>query len=62
MLADITSGHVLLADWLFLIAAALFVIAAIVQAPKVAAPKVQPWALTIVAIGLACLAVAWLVL
>lgn len=62
LLADITGGHVLLADWLFLIGAALFVIAAIVQAPKVAAPKVQPWALTVVALGLACLGVGFLVL
>lgn len=62
LLADITGGHTLLADWLLLIGAAVFVIAGIVQAPNVAAPHVQKWAATLVALALACVALALLVL
>ena len=60
MTADIgiASGHVLLADWLFLLAAVLFVVEAVAIA--VARPAIGRGIL--VAAGLAAIALAWLVL
>ena len=56
MLADIESGNADLADILFLVAVVLFVVGGVVafQAKAI-------WA-TLVAAGLACTALAWLVL
>ena len=62
ILADIASGHLLLADWLFLIAAVLAVLAAIGHAPKVVTPILQQWAASLLALAVACVAFAWLVL
>lgn len=55
--AGITSGHVLLADWLFLIAAVLFVLYAFVVngvnvIPNGRGAAIQALALALVAIGL----------
>ena len=61
MLADISHGHVDAADWLFLIAAIVFVIAAIINwLGGVLATRVNPATLTCV--GLALVAFAWLLL
>lgn len=57
MLAEITSGHQSLADVLFLIAAVLFVLEAITAFVPTVPAKVR-----LLALGLACVAVAWLVL
>jgi len=54
----IASGHVLLADWLFLLAAILFVIEAV--AVVAARPAIGRGVL--IAVGLALIAVGWLVL
>jgi hypothetical protein len=54
----ITSGHVLLADWLFLIAAVFFAIAAILAWSR----RPDPSNGALVPIGLCLVAVAWLVL
>jgi hypothetical protein len=62
MIAVISEGHALLADWLFLIAAVLALLAAIAYAPKVITPKLTVWAGTLVALALCLVAVAWLVL
>lgn len=62
LIADITSGHGLLADWLFLIGAVLALLAAIGLAPMTLVPKLTAWATTLVALALALVAVAWLVL
>ena len=64
MIADITHGHYLLADWLFLLAAILFVIEAVAI---VLAGRTPPAGPTIgrgilVAVGLALIALGWLVL
>ena len=56
MIADIESGNVDLADILFLVAVVLFVVGG-VMAFKVEAV----WA-TVISAGLACVALAWLVL
>lgn len=55
---DITHGHILLADWLFLLAAVLFVIeaAAIIWSRPAIGRGI------LVAAGLALIAVGWLVL
>ena len=62
MIAAISEGHFLLADWLFLIGAILALLAAIAYAPKVITPKLTAWAGTLVALALCAVAVAWLVL
>lgn len=62
MIADITSGHVLLADWLFLIGAILALVGAVGYAPSTPAPRLTAWAATMVAAALTLVAVAWLVL
>jgi hypothetical protein len=66
LLADvgITSGHVLLADWLFLLAAIAFVVEAVAI---VVATRDEPARPTIgrgilIAVGLALAALGWLVL
>lgn len=56
MLADIESGNTDLADILFLVAVVLFVVGGVVAFQVKAV-----WA-TLVAAGLACTALAWLVL
>ena len=56
MIADIESGNVDLADILFLVAVVLFVVGAVV-----AYLAKTLWA-TVVSAGLACAALAWLVL
>jgi hypothetical protein len=66
MIADvgIASGHVLLADWLFLIAAVLFVIEAVAIVLAGRTPPTGP-AIgrgILVAVGLALIALGWLVL
>jgi hypothetical protein len=59
MLADaLATGHVLLADWLFLLAAIVFVVE--VAAIVLERPAVSRGILS--GVGLALLAVAWLVL
>jgi hypothetical protein len=69
MIADelgLWSGHVDLADWLFLIAAVLFLVAAVV--PHVRASRVDgvrqrvDWAVSLMPLGLCLAMVAWLVL
>lgn len=62
MLATISEGHTLLADWLFLIAAVLAVLGAVAYAPKVITPKLSAWAGSLVALALGLVAFAWLVL
>lgn len=62
MTADITGGHALLADWLFLIGAILALLAALAYSPKVITPKLSPWAATLVALALCLVAVGFLVL
>lgn len=62
MIADISHGHVTLADWLFLIAAVVFVLAAILSASTAVARPSWLNTVTLTAVGLACVAVAWLVL
>jgi hypothetical protein len=66
VIADIgiASGHVLLADWLFLLAVVLFVVEAVAI---VAASRAEPARPAIgrgilVALGLAAVALGWLVL
>lgn len=58
MLVALSSGHVDLADWLFLIAFIVFVIHVVLAALSVAIPA----KLALTQIGLALLALAWLVL
>jgi len=60
MLADITNGHVDLADWLFLIAAIVFAVATIAGYVKQAVPR--DWLPILIPLGLTLVAVAWLVL
>lgn len=62
LIADITNGHTLLADWLFLVAAVLLVLAALGYAPKTVTPKLSPWAAALVAVALALVALAFLLL
>lgn len=62
MIADISHGHVTFADWFFLIAAVLFVLAAVLAASaRVERPTWLNTA-TLTALGLACVAVAWIAL
>lgn len=59
MLADaLISGHVTLADWLFLLAAVAFVIAAVLAWSR----RPDPTTGALVPIGLALVAIGWLVL
>lgn len=60
MLADIASGHFDLSDWLFLIAAIVFAVAAIAAYVRQAVPR--DWVPVLVPVGLALVSVAWLVL
>jgi hypothetical protein len=60
--SDLTHGHLLLADWLFLIGAILAVLAAIAVAPVTNMPKLAAWGACLVALALACFGFAWLVL
>jgi hypothetical protein len=58
MITTLSTGHVDLADWLFLIAAILFVLAGVLAAIQ----KPDPTHGALVPFGLALIAVAWLVL
>lgn len=62
LIADITGGHTLLADWLFLVAAAVALLAAVGYAPKTVTPKLAPWAAALVAVAVTLIAVAFLLL
>lgn len=69
MIADgITYGHVLLSDWLFLIAAVLFVVAAVLAATASGAvePPRRPsngrYVTPLALVALALVALAWMVL
>lgn len=62
MIADIAHGHVTFADWFFLIAAVLFVLAAVLAASTAVARPSWLNATTLTALGLACVAVAWVAL
>jgi hypothetical protein len=58
VIADIISGHDLLAEWLFLIAAILFVLAGVLAWTG----RPDPTRGALVPVGLALVAVGWLVL
>ena len=58
MLASILSGHVDLADWLWLIAAVLFAVAGVLAAIQ----KPDPTHGALVPFGLSLVALGWLVL
>jgi hypothetical protein len=59
MISDaLISGHITLADWLFLLAAVVFVIATILAWTK----RPDPTTGALIPLGLALTAVAWLVL
>lgn len=60
MLADITNGHIDLADWLFLTAAIVFAVAAVAGYVRQAVPR--DWLPVLVPVGLTLVAIAWLVL
>jgi hypothetical protein len=71
MIADaLSSGHILLADWLFAIGAVLFIFAAIVHYVREERPvstdgthrRLPPWEPVLTCLGLACVAVGLLVL
>jgi hypothetical protein len=67
MIADaLSSGHVLLADWLFLLAAIVFVVEAVAPVVADRADRVDGRRSIgrgiLLAVGLALLAVGWLVL
>ena len=68
MIADITHGHVLLSDWLFLIGAALFVVAAVLAATASGAvdPPGRPshgrYVTPLALVALALVALGWMVL
>ena len=62
MLADISHGHVDAADWLFLIAAIVFVIAALVRAFGDANVRTRLQPITLIAVGLALMSFAWVLL
>ena len=62
MLADIASGEVDWADALFLIAAVLFFIAALVAIPRPNPSRAASYYSTLVGLGLTLVAVAWLLL
>ena len=55
---DLIAGHGLLGDWLFLIAAIVFAVAAVAAYVRQAVPR--DWLPTLIPIGLTLVAVAWL--
>lgn len=57
---QIISGHILLADWLFLAAAIVFAVAALAVYLRQAVPR--DWVPALVPAGLALVAIAWLLL
>lgn len=61
MIADVASGNAGLADILFLVGFILFVIAAVAEVIARPSPP-SPWWRLLVASGLACMALGWLVL
>jgi cadmium resistance protein CadD (predicted permease) len=61
MFATLSSGHVDLADWLFLAAIILLALATLTQIPSVR-PTGDPWYRFFVAAGLVCVAIGWFVL
>jgi hypothetical protein len=58
--ADILHGHLLLADWLFLVAAVVFAVATVASYVRQNVPR--DWLPCLVPLGLTLVAVAWLVL
>ncbi len=60
MLADIATGHHAAADWLFLVAAVVFAVAAVAAYVRQAVPR--DWLPTLVPLGLTLVAVGWLIL
>jgi hypothetical protein len=58
--AGLISGHLTLADWLFLVAAVVFAVATIAAYVRQAVPR--DWLPCLVPLGLTLVAVAWLVL
>ena len=58
--AGISDGHVLAADWLFLIAAILCIVAFIINLLGDTVNRLSPLTLLIAAVG--CVAFAWLLL
>jgi hypothetical protein len=63
MLADISSGNTGFADVMFLVGFILFVLAMLASAPPVVVSAERSWWWRVlVAAGLACVALAWLVL
>ena len=58
MIADLISGHQLLSEWLFLIAAVLFAVAAVLAVTG----RPDPTRGALVPAGLTLVALAWLVL
>jgi len=61
MLADISSGNTTLADWFFLIGFILFAVGFLTQIPSVR-PRADEFYRLLVALGLAFVALGWLVL
>jgi uncharacterized membrane protein YgdD (TMEM256/DUF423 family) len=57
---DLIAGHGLLADWLFLIGAVFFFVAALAIYLRQAVPR--DWVPCLVPLGLTLIAVGWLVL
>jgi hypothetical protein len=61
VIADVASGNTGLADILFLVGFILFVIAAVAEVIARPSPP-SPWWRLLVAAGLACVSLGWLVL
>ncbi len=62
ILSDISSGNTGTADIAFLVALIVFCLALLAMLPMFAQPPDRPFYRVLVAIGLACLALGWLVL
>jgi hypothetical protein len=62
LLAEIVNNEKGTADWLFLFAAILFGLAALVSIPSPGVAKASAWRGFLVAAGLTLVAVAWLLL
>lgn len=61
VIADISSGNTGFADWMFLLGLVAFLLAFITQWPTVR-PKAGEWWHLLAALGLAAVALGWLVL
>lgn len=62
LLADISTGNTGFADVMFLVGFILFVIAAVVLYPRTPPPTIPALGHTVLALGLAAVALGWLVL